>query len=77
MAYIHKNDFLNGGGVARCGAVGSGTALQTGRSRVRFLIVSLGFFIDIFLPTALWPGVALASNRNDYQEYFLGRKGGR
>jgi hypothetical protein len=37
------------------GAVGWGTALQTGRSRVRFPIVSLEFFIDIILPAALWP----------------------
>jgi len=35
------------------GAVGRGTALQVGRSRVRFPIVSLEFFIDIFLPAAL------------------------
>ena len=32
-----------------------GTALPAGRSRVRFLIVSLEFFIDIILLTALWP----------------------
>jgi len=31
-----------------------GTALQAGRSRVRFPIVSLEFFIDIILPAALW-----------------------
>ena len=37
------------------GAVGKGTALQTGRSRVRFPMVSLQFFIEIILPTALWP----------------------
>ena len=37
------------------GAVGSGTALQAGRSRVRFTIFSLEFFIDIILPAALWP----------------------
>jgi hypothetical protein len=37
------------------GAVGSGTALQTARSRVRFPMVSLEFFIDIILPAALWP----------------------
>jgi hypothetical protein len=34
---------------------GWGTALQTGRSRVRFPMVSLDFFIDIILPAALWP----------------------
>jgi len=37
------------------GAVGWGTALQPGRSRVRFPMVSLEFFIDIFLLVALWP----------------------
>jgi hypothetical protein len=30
------------------------TALQGGRSRIRFPIVYLEFFIDIFLPAALW-----------------------
>ena len=40
---------------ARGGAVGWGTALQTGRSRVRFPMVSLEFFIDIVLPAAFWP----------------------
>ena len=35
------------------GAVGSGTALQTGRSRARFPMVSMEFFIDIILPSAL------------------------
>ena len=33
----------------------SGTTLQTGRSRVRFPMVSLEFFSDIILPVALWP----------------------
>jgi len=32
-----------------------GGTLQAGRSRVRFLMVSLEFFIDIILPAALWP----------------------
>jgi hypothetical protein len=31
-----------------------GNALQTGRSRIRFPMVSLEFFIDITLPAALW-----------------------
>jgi len=32
-----------------------GTALQAGSSRVRFMLVSLKFFIDIILLIALWP----------------------
>jgi hypothetical protein len=39
----------------RGGTVGLGTALQAGRPRVRFPIVSLEFFIDIILLAALWP----------------------
>jgi hypothetical protein len=35
------------------GAVGLRTALKAGRSRVRFPMVSLEFFIDIILPAAL------------------------
>jgi hypothetical protein len=34
---------------------GWGIALQTGRSRDWFPMVSLVFFIDIILPAALWP----------------------
>ena len=41
---------FNAGG----GAVGWDTAIQAGRSRVRFLMVLLEFFIDIILWTALW-----------------------
>jgi hypothetical protein len=39
---------------ARGGAVGWGTALQTGTSRVRFPMVSLEFFSDIIVSVALW-----------------------
>jgi len=56
--------------------VGWDTTLQAGRSRVRFRIASLAFFIDISLPH-YGPGVDSACNRNEYQEYFLGGKGGR
>ena len=49
----------------RGGAVGWGTALQAGRSRVRYPMVSLEFFIYY------GPVVDSASNRNEYQEYFL------
>ena len=38
----------------RGGAVGWGNAPQVGRSRVRFPIVSLEFFINTVLPAALW-----------------------
>ena len=52
MSYMGGTDRNLG---ARGGAVGCGNALQVGRSRVRFPIVSLELFIDIILPTALWP----------------------
>jgi hypothetical protein len=39
-------------------------------------MVSLEFFIDIILPATYGPGVDSASNRNEYQEYFLGVKAG-
>jgi hypothetical protein len=39
---------------ARSGVVGSGTALQAGRSQIRFLMESLEFFIDLILVAALW-----------------------
>ena len=39
---------------ARGDAVGLGIARQAERSRVRFPMVSLEFFIDIILPAALW-----------------------
>jgi hypothetical protein len=48
--------------------------LQTGRSWDQYLMVSLEFFIDLILPASLWPGVDSASNRNEYQEYFVGIK---
>ena len=54
---------------ARRSAVGWGTALQVGRSRVRFPMVSHN-------PSGR-RGVDPASNRNEYQEYFLGSKDGR
>jgi len=58
----------------------NGTALPLiiGRSLVRSKLVSVEFFIDIksFRPH-YGPGVDSASHRNEYQEYFLGGKGGR
>jgi hypothetical protein len=40
---------------ARSGAVGLGTAPQSGRSRIRFTVVSVEFFFVIILSAALWP----------------------
>jgi hypothetical protein len=37
-------------------------------------MVPLEFFIDLFLPPALLFWGQLASNRNEYQDYFLGIK---
>jgi hypothetical protein len=67
--------WCNLGGV-RSGAVGWGTALQF-RSWVRFPKMSLEFFIDIIFRPQYGTGVDSASNRNEYQEYFLGGKAGR
>jgi hypothetical protein len=65
--HIFNKPFHYGG--AHGGAVGCGTALQA--ERLRFLMVSLEFFINI-----IWqqygPGVHSASNRNGYQKYSLG-----
>jgi hypothetical protein len=58
---------------ARGVVVGWGTALKAGRSGFRFPLVSLAY--------SFWPhygpGVNSASNRNKYQEEFLGSKEGR
>jgi hypothetical protein len=50
--------------------------LQAGRSRVPFPMRWI-FSIDLVLPTHYGPGVDSVSNRNEYQEYFWGVKGGR
>jgi len=47
--------------------------LQIGRSLVRSQLVSVDFFIEIkSFQSHYGPGVNSASNRNEYQEYFLG-----
>ena len=49
--------------------------LQIGRTLVRSQLVSVDFFIDIkSFRSHYGPGVDSASNRNEYQEYFLGVK---
>jgi hypothetical protein len=50
--FLERNTIILGGG-ARGGAVDGGTALQAGRFRVRFPMVSLEFFIDILLRAVL------------------------
>jgi len=51
---------------------GEGAVLQIGRSLVRCQLVSLEFFIGIkSFRSHYGPGVDSASNRNEYQEYFL------
>jgi hypothetical protein len=62
---------------ARGGIVGSGTALQAGRSRVQFPMVSLEFFIDIILPVALWPWGWLRLQQKWIPGKFCGGKGGQ
>ena len=49
--------------------------LQIGRSLVRSQLVSLEFFIDIKSFRSLYgSGVDSASNKNEYQEHFVGVK---
>jgi len=49
--------------------------LQIGRSQVRSQLVSFEFFIDIkSFRSHYGPGVDSDSNRNEYQEHFLGVK---
>jgi hypothetical protein len=46
ICYLCKNVYI---------VLGGGAVLQTGKSRDRFPMVSSEFFINIFLPAALWP----------------------
>jgi len=61
----------------RGGAVSWGTALQAGRSQVRFPMMSWEFFIDIFLQVALWPWCWLSLLQKWVPEKLPGGKGGR
>jgi len=61
----------------RGSAVGWGTALQVGKSRVRFPMLLLEFFIDIFLPATLWPWGWLSPKQKWVPGIFAGGKCGR
>jgi hypothetical protein len=58
--------------VSRGDAVGWGTELQAGRSRFRFPIVSLEFFINLIFPATLWP-----RSRCSLKEKWIPGKGGQ
>jgi len=65
---------VNGNWV-RGSAVGRGTALKGERSQVRIMMGSLGSFIDLILPVAVWTCAYSASDRNEYQGFLMGVKG--
>ena len=70
LRYLKEGTEISGA----CGcAVGWGTALHVGRSRVRFPMMSA---TKSFRPH-YGLGVDSVSKRKEYQEYFLVRKGGR
>ena len=62
---------------SRGSAVAWGTALQAGRSRVRFPMVSLNFFTNIILPAALLPWGRLSLQQKWVPGIFPVCKGGR
>jgi hypothetical protein len=66
---------MSAGGTLLLAQFVDGTALQSGSSRVRFPMLSL------VLTKSFWPHCGSrfdsVSNTNEYQEYYLGGKGGR
>jgi hypothetical protein len=58
-------------------AVGWATALQAGRSWFQFRMVSLGFFIDVILPAALWTWGRLSFWKKWVPGMSFGGKGSR
>ena len=55
LTQIFDNEYTQLLFIQTCIKYPRGTALQVGRSRVRFPMVPLEFFIDIILLAALWP----------------------
>ena len=53
------------------------TALQAGRSRVRFPVVSMEFFFEIILPAGLWSWYRLSLQKKWVPVISHGGKGGR
>jgi hypothetical protein len=62
---------------ARGSAFGWGTMLQAGRSRIRVPMWSLEFQLTCSFQPHYGSGSDSASNRNEYQKYSWGIKGGR
>jgi hypothetical protein len=57
------------------GSVSWGTALQVGRSRVRFPMVSLELSIDIILPAALWHLTGMSTRNTSWRVKAAGAYG--
>jgi len=74
IIYLPVSKKLCGHRAERGGAIGWGTALQDEMPLFRFPMVSVEFLIDIILTAAVCPGVDSASNKYEYQKYFLGLK---
>jgi hypothetical protein len=66
-----KTPLIKWPSVSRHGAIDWGTALQAGRSRIGLPMASLQIFTDIIL---LGSEFESSSNKNEYQEYFIGVK---
>jgi len=58
------------------GAMSGGAALQAGRLRFRFTVVSMEIFIEIILPTALCPWGRLSVEQKKIPGIFLRGKAG-